>query len=276
VFPVSHLKRYQLLLLVFAVTLGVDGLKLAVHHYGLELFTINPLFSALVAATVFLLGFLLNGVLSDFKESEKLPGDVSAGLEVLALEVRSAALRHPEVDVLTAQRAMTDLVQAILNWLYQRIDHAAMMRAVQGCHRQITETAIRLKAVDPSVGMSLQTRMMVEFELAFKGLNRIETIRETSFVPLVYWLAYAGAGLLISGLVFSKSASVWESVFFISVISFVLLFLLRLITDLDNPFGHGEEDSAEDVSIEALIGLHRRLQALEAQVEASQLPGVEA
>ena len=271
-FKVSHVRRYKLLLVVFAATLGVDGLKLIVHHFKLELFGTNPLFSALVTATVFLLGFLLNGVLSDYKESEKLPGDLSTSLEVIALELRAAAIRHPEVDVLTAQRSLTDLVQAILNWLYQRIDTAAMMRALYGSHRAIINAAVRLKPVDAGVSMGLQTRMAAELELGFKVLNRIETIRETSFVPVVYWLAYGGYTLLVAGLVFTKSDKLPEQIFFITVIAFVLLFLLRLIDDLDNPFGLGDPDSAEDVSVEVLQATHRRLQFLEAETEASQLP----
>ena len=49
------------------------GVKIMVNLWGIELLSANALFSALFASTVFLLGFLLNGVLTDFKESEKYP-----------------------------------------------------------------------------------------------------------------------------------------------------------------------------------------------------------
>ncbi len=52
----------------------IIGIKFLAHAYGLEFLAINNLFSGIIAANVFLMGFLLSGVLSDYKESEKIPG----------------------------------------------------------------------------------------------------------------------------------------------------------------------------------------------------------
>jgi len=86
-----------------------------------------------------------------------------------------------------------------------------------------------------------------------KLIYRVETIRETSFFALVYWLATAGIVILSAGLVFTLTEVLQESIFFIWVISFPLIFLLRLIADIDNPFGHADATSAEDVSIDLLV-----------------------
>ena len=59
--------RHRLLLRVSTLVAVVVGAKLLVHFLGLEMISINPLFSGIVAANVFLMGFLLSGVLSDFK-----------------------------------------------------------------------------------------------------------------------------------------------------------------------------------------------------------------
>lgn len=48
-------------------------LKLLAHQYRLEFISLNPLFTGIVTANIFLLGFLIAGVLADYKESEKLP-----------------------------------------------------------------------------------------------------------------------------------------------------------------------------------------------------------
>ena len=42
------------------------GVKVLIHQAGYELLMVNQLFSATVASAVFLLGFLLSGVLADF------------------------------------------------------------------------------------------------------------------------------------------------------------------------------------------------------------------
>jgi hypothetical protein len=72
---------------VFLQVLVLCGIKVTVHYCGLELISINQLFSAVVASTIFLLGFLLNGVLTDFKESEKISAELATSLQTLNLEI---------------------------------------------------------------------------------------------------------------------------------------------------------------------------------------------
>ena len=60
--------------------------KLIFTELGWENVALNPLYTGLVAGNVFLLGFLLAGVLADYKESEKLPGELAASVETIADE----------------------------------------------------------------------------------------------------------------------------------------------------------------------------------------------
>lgn len=53
----------------------------------------------------------------------------------------------------------------------------------------------------------------------------------------------------------SKIDPFYESLFFVGVISFLMVFLNLLIRDLDNPFGYSEGDSVEDVSLKPLDDL---------------------
>ena len=69
----------------------------------------------------------------------------------------------------------------------------------------------------------------------------------------------AAAALLVAGLVLAKSENLSASIFFLAVISFLVMLLLRLIDDIDNPFGFSDQDSAEDVSIQILIKTVERL-----------------
>lgn len=44
---------------------------------------LNALFTSLVAGTIFLIGFLISGLLTDYKESEKIPSELSATIKSL-------------------------------------------------------------------------------------------------------------------------------------------------------------------------------------------------
>jgi predicted membrane chloride channel (bestrophin family) len=54
-----------------------------------------------------------------------------------------------------------------------------------------------------------------------------------------------------------------EAIFFIVVISLMMIFLINLIADLDNPFGYDDPTSAEDISLDVLISAVKRMQALQ-------------
>ena len=99
-------RRLRILLQVTAIVGLVVVAKLILHRLGWEGISINQLFSALVASNVFLLGFLLNGVLSDYKESEKIPGEIASALTLLAREVKAIPVHHPEAT--TRRRSKTN------------------------------------------------------------------------------------------------------------------------------------------------------------------------
>lgn len=92
--------------------------KLATHAMGWEWLSMNPLLRDRSGQRL-LMGFLLSGALSDFKESERLPGELSACLENLAQEV--VAIRHakPEAQVGPCLIQLSQLSQDILGWFHK-------------------------------------------------------------------------------------------------------------------------------------------------------------
>jgi hypothetical protein len=251
-------RRLLMLIKVSALVLAIGLAKLVAHQLGWEWMRPNPLVTSLVASTVFLMGFLLNGVLGDFKESEKLPGEIATSLETLGLEIQAIPSHNPVAQVGYHLEAVAELGDSILEWLLNRIPTAELLRRYQQTHGQVVQASVKL-GIPP-----LQARLMAETAQILKLINRVEAIRETSFITLVYWLATAGIVLLSGSLVFTVTDVLQESIFFIIVITFLLIFLLRLIADIDNPFGHADANSAEDVSIDLLVATVLRLKAMAA------------
>jgi predicted membrane chloride channel (bestrophin family) len=241
--------QYRLLIRVSAIVFAVLCAKLVVHFLGWEVISINPLFSGIVAANIFLMGFLLNGVLSDFKESERLPGELSACLENLAQEVSGIRFAKPEANVGPCLVLLSQLSNDILSWFNKKHHSTKLMEHVND--------------------LTPQFAMMEQCNLR-RTLIRIHTIRETSFVSSGYLLADITTVLLCAGLILSKIEPFYESLFFVVVISYLMIFLLMLIRDLDNPFGYYERYSGEDVSLKPLLDTADRLAQL-ASVETKKL-----
>ena len=63
--------KWKLTLKVLPFIAVILIIKLVAHQFKLEFLTLNSLFSAIISANVFLIGFLISGVLVDYKEAEK-------------------------------------------------------------------------------------------------------------------------------------------------------------------------------------------------------------
>jgi predicted membrane chloride channel (bestrophin family) len=255
--------RYRLLLRVSAVVFAVVCAKLVVHFLGWEAISINPLFSGIVAANVFLMGFLLNGVLSDFKESERLPGELSACLENLAQEVCGIRFSKPEAKVGPCLVLLSQLSQDLLRWFHKKHRTAELLE-------HVNELTPQFAAMEQWAQATLVARLKQEQSNLRRTIMRIHTIRETSFVSSGYLLADLVTILLCIGLILAKIEPFYESLFFVGVISYLMIFLLMLIRDLDNPFGYYERHSGEDVSLKPLEDTVGRLEQI-AGVETAEL-----
>jgi hypothetical protein len=160
----------------------------------------------------------------------------------------------PEADLRSQQDAVLLLAEAIRRRLLASISQAELHQAYHHCYQQAVAASLWLEGAP-----ALQARLVQPLEGILRITNRIEVIRSTGFVTSVYWLAYLGTGLTCIGLVLTRVDPPLESGLFLFVVSFLLLFLIHLIQDLDNPFGYADPDSAEDVSLEPLHGCITRL-----------------
>jgi hypothetical protein len=207
----------------------VVGAKLAVHFIGWEIISINPLFSGIVAANVFLMGFLLSGVLSDFKESERLPGELSACLENLAQEVSGIRMAKPEAKVGDCLILLSQLSRDILSWFHKKHRTAELME-------HLNDLTPRFAAMEQWTQATLVARLKQEQSNLRRTLTHIHTIRETSFISSGYLLADLVTILLCVGLIVAQIEPFYESLFFVSVISHLMILLLLLHPGSGQPF----------------------------------------
>ena len=137
-------RRLYILIRVALVAGLITAVKLGVHQLGWEFISINPLFSALVASTVFLLSFLLNGVLSDFKESEKLPGEIASCLRLIAQATNAVTIDNPKANVHEPLLAIGDLSQGVLQWIKADSSTVTLLRIFDHTHDKLVPVYLLL------------------------------------------------------------------------------------------------------------------------------------
>ena len=231
--------------------------KFVVHELHWEVITLNPLVTGLIAANVFLMGFLLSGVLSDYKESEKLPGELAACLETITDEALTSWTARKDENSRTCLRHLDDLVKGVLDWFNGRQATAQLMEQIIGLNRFYA-------AYESYLPANFVVRLRQEQANLRRMLIRANAIRETSFIPSGYVISEVVTLLLLTGLVLARVEPFHDSLFCIGLITFLFSFLGLLIRDLDNPFGYGDAASTEDVSLKPLQDTAERLRALHA------------
>jgi hypothetical protein len=221
-------------------------LKLIAHYLDFEFISLNAIFSALIGANVFLMGFLISGVMADYKESEKIPGEIESILLSIADEINFTGLKTADkVFIKDRLFKILDLGILIKSWFYKNNKTREVMTLIE-------DLSAEFVLIEQHTAPNYIARLKQEQNNLRKIIIRIHTIRETEFVSSGYTIAYTTTILLLIGMVLLRIEPFYESLFFAGLVSYLLLFLLRLIHDLDNPFGYYEKESHNDVSLKPI------------------------
>jgi uncharacterized membrane protein YkvA (DUF1232 family) len=254
--PGQVLQRWRLILKVAPLVAIAALIKIGLDLQGWEPIPLSPLYTGVVAATVFLLGFLLAGTLSDYKESEKLPGDLAASMETIADECLILYRDKRAGPALECLRHIRGLVGSLLGWFHRREETAAVTERITGLNRFFL-------AFEPLTQPNFIVRLKQEQSAIRRMVIRIETIRDTSFVGAGYAIAELATFLLVVGLLLAEIGPDAGEVFLVSSITFLLVYVIYLIRDLDDPFEYaldGSKAGAAEVSLRPIERLEPHLE----------------
>ena len=248
--------KWRLALKIMPFVVVVALLKFIAHYLGWEFLTINALFTALISANIFLIGFLISGVLVDYKESEKLPGDLSASIETMVDEGVIIYTNKKSPESKNYIYKLIEFNKNIINWFHRKERTQKILTDLSSFNQDFLFFESQTQA-------NFIVRLKQEQSSIRKMINRIHTIRENSFLGTGYAIAEIITSILVFGLIFIKMDKFYESVFFVSFVSYILIYMIYFIKDLDNPFGYNEEDSlVEDVSLKPLVDAQKRLEEI--------------
>ena len=249
----NFIARLSIVKRILPIVAAVLVLKISVYMNGWEYLSLNPLFSSLIAATIFIIGFLISGILSDYKESEKLPGELATSIEAIFDEIQILYLKKKPAEAILAMNRLVDLAQSIKKWFYKEERTFVVYAKISGMNDVFAKT-------EPLMEPPFANRMKQEQTAVRKAITRIHTIRETEFVTSAYLIAEILSIFLVAGLVFVKIGPFYESLFFVTLVTFLVVYLLKLIKELDNPFDYSPgEVQGDHVSLKPFLDTVDRL-----------------
>jgi hypothetical protein len=225
-------QKWSIALRIFPLIILVTLLKFGSHKFGFEVMELNALFSSLVAGTIFLIGFLISGVLTDYKESEKLPSELAAVLRNLYDDTLTI---HKGKDSVAAKEFIVfqrNFISSLKDWFYKK----AKIKVVLDKLSSMNDYFIALDK--EGIQANYIIKMKNEQNNIRKMIMRIDTIRDTEFVGSAYAIVEAMGFLTLFGLLIIKIEPFYASLFLTLLITFLISYMFFLIKDLDNPFDY--------------------------------------
>ncbi len=232
-------KKWALTLRIIPIVLAILIVKYLLHDLGMEVLASNPFLPSLVAATVFLIGFLITGVLSDYKESEKLPAELAASLETIADETYIIYKNKKAPVAREFLSYLGDFSKDIEGWFYKKVRTRELLLKLRGFNNYFAE-------MEPLAQATFISRIKQEQQNLRKTITRIHTIKDTNFIGSGYAIAEGISALLIVAMLLTKMDPFMESMFFMIPIVYLFVYMIALIKDLDNPFEYDERGEAMD------------------------------
>lgn len=227
---------------------------------GFDTVPINPVVGAFITGAIFTIAIIFTGTFTDFKESEKTAGDLAASLKALYNDSRVLPLTD-EAPARVLRSHVRDLLRAIHRGLRENnFNLPDINREMDKINNDIRILAYA------NVAPPLIAKLRNELGAIDKITNRVEVIIRTDFIPAAYALAEIATCSVILVLLFVRIDPFLEGMVIFAVISSMLIGLLLLIRDMDNPFEIGSHTYA-DVDLETLTYLETYFDEQDAEME---------
>ncbi len=226
-------KKWGIVLKAAAIVTVLLVVRIIVDTLNLDLISVTTVIGSFVGGAIFTIAIILAGILPDFKEAEKIPGEIANALKNIYHDSR--LIQIEDRQLIDDLQAHTKLLLAVIThnfrnnfWRQREINPA--MDAING---DIAKLAA--KNVPPQFLVKLRN----EVSTIDKISNRVEVIMETSFIPAAYTIAEVATAGVLFILLFIKLDPFFEGLIVFFVISMLLVSMLLLLKEMDNPFEVG-------------------------------------
>ena len=222
--------KWKLLITTLPLVLIVVGVAL-IRDYVLQIKGIIEFsdVTPLLSGVALIVGLMLAGVLTDYKESEKIPGELATTLETIGDTVQIALAVAKDDEASEIAGKYQALVAAVEDWFLRRIP-------VDRCYAALEEFRSAIKTMHTAAGVPYAIRSLGETHNLRRLITRADVISRTSFIPAGYALLDLLVTTTVILLLMANYKSVIAEYFLITIFSLIYIYLVRLIRDVDDPF----------------------------------------
>jgi len=256
------MKKWGILLKALVIVLVLFGVRTVIFVSGYDTVPINPVVGAFITGAIFTIAVIFTGTFTDFKESEKIAGEMAGALKALYNDSFVIPLQD-ETPLVT----MRSHIRALLNTINTSFMENNFNPRVINHAMDIVTDDIRvlgkLNVAPPTIA-----KLRAEMGALDRLVNRVDVISRTEFIPAAYAVAEIATAAVILVMLFIENDHYLEGSVVFVFLSLMLIALVLLIKDMDNPFEFQQGTSA-DVDINTLLDLGSYFEEREAKFEKS-------
>lgn len=217
---------------------------------------------------VFLVGFMLAGTMADYKEAERLPGEVVCSLETIEETFEQAAANKTTLDALSLRNLVRQTADSINSWLHRQSSYEQVCVALEGLARG--GQALEKAGVAPPIGV----RIVNEIHGLRRSLTRMNVISRTGFLSTGYALLETLTVVIVGLLMIARFKSTLAEVLLVALITLIYVYMIRLIRDIDDPFEYSDSGTAgaAEVDLDILHAYRKRLALRTTSTESHSPP----
>jgi hypothetical protein len=231
--------------LSFLPEMTIIGYEKPVHISDLiEISDVTVLFTG----AFFVIGLILAGTMSDYKESEKIPGEIASNLEaledhvLLAIRTYKPAEGKPDIDKEKLYTRLKELTHSVVAW-FKTLEKDS--KTIYTAIRRMNEMAYYISSIggEKEAVKGLQDNL----NQLRKNITRAYYIARTDFLAPAYFLLMSIVGCVIVLLLMCKFKTPMAAYGVTAFVSFIFIYLVQLIKGLDDPFDYGVDDVNVDL-----------------------------
>lgn len=231
--------KWGLIIKAAGITAVLLVVRVIFDYLNFDVLTLTTLITAFIGGAIFTIAIVFAGVLTDFKESERIPGEIATSIRTMYSDL--TLIHVPDKEIVPRMQGTVCRLLGTINTNFRT--NAWNMKEMDRVIDSFVGDISRL--VDLNVPPQYTVKLKNEIGNIDRISHRIRTIEETSFIPAAYAISELAAAGVIGLLFFVKLDPLYEGLALFTVLSMLLIALLLLMKDMDNPFEVGKKSYAD-------------------------------
>jgi len=227
-------KKWGIVFKAAAIVTGLLVVRIIIDTLNLDLISVTTIIGSFVGGAIFTIAIILAGILPDFKEAEKIPGELANALKNIYHDSR--LIQIEDRQLVNDLQAHTKVLLAVITQNFR--NNFWRQREITPAIDAINDDIAKL--AEQNVPPQFLVKLRNEVSTIDRISNRVEVIMETSFIPAAYTIAEVATAGVLFILLFITLDPFFEGLIVFFVISLLLVSMLLLLKEIDNPFEVGE------------------------------------